>query len=364
MEKDIDNIHIEGDPIDTMSEIIEEPIEEVTDEFLEEETEEVEEEKEPVDLQVDQLEGVGAVTKKKLEAFGIKNLIDICVRGGQEVSEITGVDKSKANNWVFNSQKILEDNDLVRKTDMEILDLLDYQEKQPRLASKCEAVDGLFGGGLVSEAVYEVYGEFGCGKTQLCLSLTAEAISQGEDVVWIDCEDTFKPRRLREILIARELATDENVNEMLDHVKYFYTPNTEQLMGTVDSLSQLMQEMNVRLLVIDGSIGQFREEYLGRGHLSVRQNQIARLMTHIKNISFYFRCVVLFTNQVQSDPSVMFGDPVKPIGGNIVAHASTYRVYFKKAGKKRIARMIDSPEHEMTDAPYSLTVRGIEDVEA
>ena len=124
-----------------------------------------------------------------------------------------------------------------------------------------------------------------------------------------------------------------------------------------------MQELNVRLLVLDGSIGQFREEYLGRGHLSVRQNQIARLMTHIKNISFYFRCVVLFTNQVQSDPSVMFGDPVKPIGGNIVAHASTYRVYFKKAGKKRIARMIDSPEHEMTDAPYSLTVKGIEDVE-
>ena len=87
-------------------------------------------------------------------------------------------------------------------------------------------------------------------------------------------------------------------------------------------------------------------------------------MTHIKNISFYFRCVVLFTNQVQSDPSVMFGDPVKPIGGNIVAHASTYRVYFKKSGKKRLARMVDSPEHEMLDAAYQLTVKGIEDVES
>jgi DNA repair protein RadA len=351
MEEDIDNIHIEEDDSSTMSEL---EIEETVSETVE---------VEPVDLGVDQLDGVGAVTKKKLEAFGIKNIIDICVRGGQEVSEITGVDKTKANNWVFNSQKILEENQLVRKTDMEIMELLDYQENQPRLASKCEAVDNLFNGGLVSEAVYEVYGEFGCGKTQLCLSLTAEAIAQGEDVVWIDCEDTFKPRRLKEILIARELATEEDANEMLEHVKYFYTPNTEQLLGTVDSLSQLMQELNVRLLVIDGSIGQFREEYLGRGHLSVRQNQIARLMTHIKNISFYFRCVVLFTNQVQSDPSVMFGDPVKPIGGNIVAHASTYRVYFKKSGKKRIARMVDSPEHEMLDAEYQLTVRGISDVE-
>ena len=151
--------------------------------------------------------------------------------------------------------------------------------------------------------------------------------------------------------------------EKLSNVKYYYTPNTEQLLGTVDSLSKLMLEIHPRIVILDGAIGQFREEYLGRGTLSERQNQIARLMTHIKNISFYFRCVVLFTNQVQSDPSVMFGDPVKPIGGNIVAHASTYRVYLKKSGKKRIARMVDSPEHEQKDASYQLTVKGIEDAE-
>ena len=358
MEENIDtNTIIEECSNDTMSELIKIEETEIG------KTNEEEPLKLQVDLKVDQLEGVGAVTKKKLESFGIKNIIDICVRGGQEVSEITGVDKAKANSWVFNSQKILEDNSLIRKTDMGILELMKYQEDQPRLASKCQAIDELFNGGLVSESVYEVYGEFGCGKTQFCLSLTAEAISQGQDVVWIDCEDTFKPRRLKEILLVRELATEDTVNSMLEHVKYFYTPNTEQLLGTVDSLSQLMQELNVRLLVLDGSIGQFREEYLGRGHLSVRQNQIARLMTHIKNISFYFRCIVLFTNQVQSDPSVMFGDPIKPIGGNIVAHASTYRVYFKKSGKKRIARMIDSPEHEMLDAAYALTVKGVDDVE-
>ena len=316
-----------------------------------------------LDLSVSQLEGIGAVTTKKLESFGITNIIDICVRGGKEVSIISGVDKIKSNDWVFNSQKILEDNGLIRKTDMDIIELMAYQEAQPRLASKCTEVDDLFSGGLVSESVYEVYGEFGCGKTQLCLSLAAEALANDEHVIWIDCEDTFKPRRLREIMIARELATEETVDSKLEKVKYFYTPNTEQLLGTVDSLSKLLLEIKPRIVILDGAIGQFREEYLGRGTLSERQNQIARLMTHIKNISFYFRCVVLFTNQVQSDPSVMFGDPIKPIGGNIVAHASSYRVYLKKSGKKRIARMIDSPEHEQKDAAYQLTVKGIEDAE-
>ena len=324
--------------------------------------EEIVEEKQ-IDLTVDQLDGVGAVTKKKLESFGIKSIVDICVRGAKEVQEITGVDKGKANSWVFNSQKILEENNFIRKSDMSVTELMAYQDNQERIATKCTEVDELFSGGLTPESVYEVYGEFGCGKTQFCLSLTAEVIAKGEKVIWIDCEDTFRPRRLGEILVARELCTEEEVMDKLDNIKYFYTPNSEQLMGTVDSLSDMMMELKPKLVILDGSIGQFREEYLGRGTLAERQNQLARLMTHLKNISFYFRCVVIFTNQVQSDPSVMFGDPVKPIGGNIVAHASTYRVYFKKSGKKRIARMVDSPEHEQKDASYTLTIKGIDNAE-
>jgi DNA repair protein RadA len=324
--------------------------------------EEIVEEKQ-IDLTVDQLDGVGAVTKKKLESFGIKSIVDICVRGAKEVQEITGVDKGKANSWVFNSQKILEENNFIRKSDMSVTELMAYQDNQERIATKCTEVDELFSGGLTPESVYEVYGEFGCGKTQFCLSLTAEVIAKGENVIWIDCEDTFRPRRLGEILVARELCTQEEVMDKLDNIKYFYTPNSEQLMGTVDSLSDMMMELKPKLVILDGSIGQFREEYLGRGTLAERQNQLARLMTHLKNISFYFRCVVIFTNQVQSDPSVMFGDPVKPIGGNIVAHASTYRIYFKKSGKKRIARMVDSPEHEQKDASYILTVKGIDNAE-
>ena len=208
-----------------------------------------------------------------------------------------------------------------------------YQENYPRTMSKCKEVDDLFGGGLTPEAVYEVFGEFGSGKTQFCLSIVAETIAKGDNVVWIDCEDTFKPARLKEILLARELITEDEVEETLSRIRYFHTPNTEQLLGTVNSLSKLFSEIKPTLLIMDGAIGQFREEYLGRGTLADRQNQIARLMTHIKNISYFFKCVVVFTNQVQSDPAVMFGDPIKPIGGNIVGHASTYRIYFKNAGK-------------------------------
>ena len=161
--------------------------------------------------------------------------------------------------------------------------------------------------------------------------------------------------------MARELVPDEDsAIDLLDNITYLYTPNTENLMGAVNNLTKLMLDDRPKLVVIDGAIGQFREEYLGRGTLAARQNQIARLMTHLKNITFYFSCVILFTNQVQTDPSIMFGDPIKPIGGNVVGHASTYRIYFKKSGKKRIARMVDSPEDPTQDIQFSLNAKGID----
>ena len=326
---------------------------------------EIEIEKTPeINFSVDTLEGVGAITKKKLEAFGLTSIIDICVRGAKEVSEIAGVDKHKADMWVFQCQKILEDNGLIRVSDMSTTELMEYQDQLPSIETKAKGVDELLGGGVKPEATYEVYGEFGSGKTQFCNSLTVESINDGDNVIWIDCEDTFKPRRIVEILMARGYVDDkEEAKKYLERIKYFYCPNTEQLMGTTNNLSKTQTELKPKLVILDGAIGQFREEYLGRGTLADRQMQIARLMTHIKNISYYFRCTVVFTNQVQSDPAMMFGDPIKPIGGNVVGHASTYRIYFKKSGKKRIARMIDSPEHPQADAEFVLTATGIDDPE-
>jgi DNA repair protein RadA len=317
-----------------------------------------------LELGVDQLKGVGSVTQKKLETFGVTSLIDICIRGAQEIKEITGVAKPTCDSWVFQSQKLLEDNGLIRKSDMSTNELWEYQKAYPVIATKCDEVDNLISGGVRPEATYEVYGEFGAGKTQFCNSLTVETIHDGNNIIWIDCEDTFKPNRIAEMLKAREYAEDdEEVSEYLNQITYLYCPNTEQLMGTINGLSKILDAKKPKLVILDGAIGQFREEYLGRGTLAERQMQIARLMSHIKNISFYFRCAVVFTNQVQSDPSMMFGDPIKPIGGNVVAHASTYRLYFKKSGKKRLARMIDSPEHAMADAEYILDAKGMSNVE-
>ncbi|HKZ62205.1 MAG TPA: DNA repair and recombination protein RadA, partial [Nitrososphaera sp.] len=50
-------------------------------------------------------------------------------------------------------------------------------------------------------------------------------------------------------------------------------------------------------------------------------------------------------------------------GGNIVGHASTYRIYLRKAGNDRIAKMIDSPYHPYSDIRFTVNEKGIDDTE-
>jgi len=107
----------------------------------------------------------------------------------------------------------------------------------------------------------------------------------------------------------------------------------------------------------------FRAEYLGRGTLSIRQQKLNHFVHMLVRIAETYDCAALATNQVMASPDVFFGDPTRPVGGNVVAHTSTYRIYFKKSGKKRIARMVDSPHHPEEEVIFALGEAGVMDLE-
>ena len=57
-------------------------------------------------------------------------------------------------------------------------------------------------------------------------------------------------------------------------------------------------------------------------------------------------------------------DSNKPIGGNIIAHASTTRLKLRKGrGENRVMKVIDSPMIPESDAEFALTDGGIGDPE-
>jgi DNA repair protein RAD51 len=74
---------------------------------------------------------------------------------------------------------------------------------------------------------------------------------------------------------------------------------------------------------------------------------------------------VVITNQVvaQVDGASMFqADPKKPIGGNIMAHASTTRLYLRKGrGDSRVCKIYDSPSLPESEAVFAISAEGIID---
>ena len=49
---------------------------------------------------------------------------------------------------------------------------------------------------------------------------------------------------------------------------------------------------------------------------------------------------------------------MRAAGGNIMGHASTYRIFLRKAGRNRIATMLDSPYHAYSQVKFTIRRRG------
>jgi DNA repair protein RadA len=227
-------------------------------------------------------------------------------------------------------------------------------------------LDGILGGGIETQALTEFIGEFGSGKTQICLVLSVTAQLPREqgglegNVAFIDTEGTFIPERAYQI--ASEMGLDPNIVAKNILVARAYNSSHQCLL--IDKLFTLCPENNVKLVVVDSMISHFRGEYMGRETLAERQQTLNYYLHKLIRLTEAYNLAVVVTNQVQANPASFFGDPNRPAGGNIMAHACTHRVYLRKGGKgTRVATLIDSPSLPERKARFAISEKGIIDVQ-
>jgi DNA repair protein RadA len=317
------------------------------------------------DLRLDSLEGVGPVTTRKLSDAGIHNVMDLIVRGPVDISEITGMEKDTAEKIVNKARKHLVEGGILAKDFITASELYKTRQNIGKITTGTNCLDTLFDGGIETRALTEVYGEFGCGKTQFAHTLSVMVQKPKEEgglaggVLYIDTEGTFRPERIVQIAQAHDMDPEK----VLDHIIVARAYNSAHQTLILEEAGAIIEEHNVKLIVVDSAVGLFRAEYLGRGTLSVRQQKLNHFVHLLVRIAETYDCAALATNQVMASPDVFFGDPTRPVGGNVVAHTSTYRIYFKKSGKKRIARMVDSPHHPEEEVIFALGEAGVIDPE-
>lgn len=317
------------------------------------------------DLRLDSLEGVGPVTTRKLSDAGVHNIMDLIVRGPVEISEITGMEKDTADKIVNKARQHLIEGGLISKDFVSASEIYQRRQDIGKITTGTNCLDTLFDGGIETQALTEVYGEFGCGKTQFCHTMCVMIQKSKEEggleggVLYIDSENTFRPERIVSIAQAHGMDPEK----VLDNILVARAYNSAHQTLILEEAGSVIEENNIKLIIADSAVGLFRSEYLGRGTLSNRQQKLNHFVHLLARIAETYNCAAIATNQVMASPDVFFGDPTRPIGGNVVAHTSTYRIYFKKSGKKRIARMVDSPHHPEEEVIFALGEAGVIDPE-
>jgi DNA repair protein RadA len=318
-----------------------------------------------IDLEIQDIEGIGPTTARKLKEAGIVSVMDLAVASAEELAVDLNSSKESAASFIMAAQKLLRESNILEKEFVTADSALEKRKAMLRCSTGSRALNELLLGGIETQAVTEFYGEFGSGKSQICHTLCAIATQPVEaggldgGVIYIDTEGTFRPERLNQIARARALEP----SHVLKNVAICKIYNSSHLELIVKDIGKYINDFKAKLVIIDSIISLHRAEFPGRGTLADRQQRLNSILHKLIRLSEIFNIAIVITNQVQSSPDTFFGDPTKAAGGNVLGHASTYRIYLRKSGENRVARMIDSPYHPYSDARFTLNEKGADDLE-
>lgn len=318
--------------------------------------------KEDKPMKVSDLPGVGPAAVEKLEAAGIYDLMGVAVMGPKQLSDMAGLGEAVARKAIQASRKLM---DLGFQTGEE------YSKKREEIgyiSTGSHSFDQLLGGkGIESKAITEAFGAYGSGKSQLGFTLAVRTqlpLDMGGvegKSVYIDTEGTFRPERIRQIANSIGL----NPEEVLKNIFVARAFNSDHQILLIDKIAEMIKDGEpIKLVVVDSLTAHFRAEFSGRGQLADRQQKLNKYLHNLMQSAEQHNLAVYVTNQVMANPAMMFGDPTTAIGGNIVGHASTFRIYLRR-GKKdsRVAKLIDSPNLPDGETLFFLTEKGVTDEE-
>ena len=311
-------------------------------------------------LEPGMLKGVASTTVNKLLKAGFTTIQAVAMTPAREIAELVGMGSDTAVK-VCRLARMHVDPGFVPA-----LEILDMRQHMVKCNTGSQELNRILGGGVETGAITELIGEFGSGKTQICFTLAVTAQQPveeggyGGNVCVIDTEGTFMPERIMQIAEERGLDSTKILEGILIARAY----NSEHQIILINSLPELVEKSGIKLVIMDSMIGHFRGEYIGRGTLAERQQKLGSCLSKLLRVAEAFNISVVLTNQVLSTPDTMYGDPNKPTGGHVMAHACTHRVFLRRGRQNtRLARVIDSPSLPEEKIRFAITAAGIVDTD-
>jgi DNA repair protein RadA len=324
----------------------------------------------------------------KLKVLRIDSISQLAVQSPYELARMYDSDDENksfnvdsASKLVANARKILTERGTLAKEFVSAEDLLAKRNKLSRYAIGSDKFDAFLSGGFETQAITEIAGEFGSGKSQLCYTLcvTANKFLENDrlgdetnnsnenkhtlqqalpSILYIDTENTFRADRVYQIAEEKGL----NPEAILTQIYHCRIYNSLELELIINNLGKSIEQYNARLVIIDSIISLHRAEFSGRETLAERQQRLGKILNKLRKYADVYNIAVVVTNQVISSPqnSQFETDSLRAAGGNIMGHGTTYRIFLKKSGKNRVAVMYDSPSHPYQQVKFSISDAGIQ----
>ena len=310
---------------------------------------------------LEQLDGVGPKTAIKLRGIGIENIESLALTPISQITSKTDIKYNQASKMVKSARTLIGFN----KDFIHAHELWEKEKSRKRCSTGCKALDKLLVGGIETQAITEFVGEYGVGKTSICLKLAVMAQLPSEkgglegSTLYFDTEGTFSARRVWQIAEAMKLDPNPVLNKII--ISKVYSSDHQDLL--LNHAFKICKDENVKLVIVDSVISHFRSEYIGREMLAERQQRLNNYLHKLLKLAEIYNLAVVVTNQAQSNPQ-FFGVPDRPAGGHVLAHTCTHRVQLRRGkGSKRIARIFDSPYIPETECIFKISEKGIEDTE-
>ncbi len=309
-------------------------------------------------IELEDIPGVGKKIAEKLTEVGFTDPMAIAVSSPSEFAAIAETGEATARKIINAVRQMLD-------IGFESADkILKRKLSAAKITTGSENLNRILGGGVETQALTEAYGQFASGKSQLAFQLAVnvqlpkEKGGLGKNCLFIDTENTFSPTRI--VKIAEAVGLDPE--KALKNIYVARAYNSEHQVFLIDKSPEVIEEKNIGLIVIDSLMSHFRADFTGRGELARRQQKLNKHLHALQRLSDAHNIAVYVTNQVMANPAVLFGDPTRPVGGHIVAHQVTYRMYFRK-GKAgtRIAKLTDAANLPEAEAVFRIVESGIAD---
>jgi len=245
--------------------------------------------------------GIGSNKAEKLESKGINTVEQLSVKDPEEIKIIM-------NSTLATAKKIIKSAKDLTKDSIQLISGKElYEDRKARvqaISTNSVECDALFReGGIPTDALTALFGQFATGKTQWCLQIAINMKRQfGRKIAWIETEPrTLVFDRLLEIAKSQGTNIDLRNDIIAVPAKFMETPS-HMFMAYEEIENKIKMGADIGLIVIDSFNALFRSAYPGRTMLGLRSQEQGRHIGFLQKLASKYNLAVVITLQVMGVP--------------------------------------------------------------